>query len=464
MNITSTSIFFPRGGSAQVIRYLGAQVRREGHDFDVFAGSLPATERSDARRFYGELCAGVVDYSDAAAAHSAGRDPILHPVPFHPSFEDKPGVPDRSFARVGPEGVQNLVEFWVGFFEKQSLADVDMVHLNHLSPLQAAARRAAPDVPIVSTLHGTEIKFWQSLLRGGGQTYRELWLEQMAAYAEASDRIVVISRADHETVTQEFGVPEDKVVHIPHGVDVERFHPSEQRAADSSALWHRLLVYDATPPEIPGGGALSYSSDDVERLLSPSRVRLLWLGRFLHQKRLNELLEAYAEAVRTTGTTAAMVVWGGYPGEHEGVHPHVLAEQLGIADQVFFVGWRGHDDLAEALPTVDALTVPSVNESFGLMYLEAMASGIPVLATRTGGPPDFVRTKGEDATGWLVPPDDNDALVGALTQLLTDPEERRRRGANALFTARRDFSWQSVARKYLELFEVERKRRGGSDA
>jgi glycosyltransferase involved in cell wall biosynthesis len=100
---------------------------------------------------------------------------------------------------------------------------------------------------------------------------------------------------------------------------------------------------------------------------------------------------------------------------------------------------------------VDALVLPAVNEPFGLAYLEAMACGVPVLATSTGGPLDFVVPGGDDASGWLVRPDDDEALLAALTEIVACPAERRRRGANALRQAVSGFAWTVVAARYRDL-------------
>jgi glycosyltransferase involved in cell wall biosynthesis len=165
------------------------------------------------------------------------------------------------------------------------------------------------------------------------------------------------------------------------------------------------------------------------------------------------LLRAYARARPKFARTAPLVIWGGAPGEWEGEHPHDVARELAV-DDVFFVGWRGHDELPFGLAACDALIAPSVDEPFGQVYLEAMAAGLPVVATTTGGPPSFINVHAGAPDGWLVAPDDVDALAAVLVELVNDPAGRRQRGANGLEHVRRDFAWSAVAERYLDVYEA----------
>ena len=75
----------------------------------------------------------------------------------HPSFEDRPGAPDRVFASVDDETYEHLVEAWIGHLREAGAADADVLHLHHLTPINEAAARAFPDKPVVGHLHGTEL-------------------------------------------------------------------------------------------------------------------------------------------------------------------------------------------------------------------------------------------------------------------------------------------------------------------
>ena len=94
--------------------------------------------------------------------------------------------------------------------------------------------------------------------------------------------------------------------------------------------------------------------------------------------------------------------------------------------------------------------LPSVAEAFGLALIEAMACGLPVVACDAHGPAEIVR---DGESGWLVPPDDEQALVAALSHAATDADERRRRGGQAATDARERYGWQAIAAQIAALYE-----------
>ena len=116
--------------------------------------------------------------------------------------------------------------------------------------------------------------------------------------------------------------------------------------------------------------------------------------------------------------------------------------------------------MAQALNLADVFVAPSSHEPFGQVYLEAMATAVPVVATKSGGPLGFVVDEGSEANGWLSEVDDKDSLVRVLGAALSDPAECRRRGGNADELVRRRYSWSNVARQFESLYERLREERG----
>ena len=148
---------------------------------------------------------------------------------------------------------------------------------------------------------------------------------------------------------------------------------------------------------------------------------------------------------------------GGYPGEWEGEHPLETIARTG-AEDVFLAGWHGHDELPSFLSASDCVVLPSVREQFGQVLVEGMACGLPCVAVDAHGPAEVV-DHGE--TGWLVPPDDRDALTNALVEVVNRPEERRRRGDLARVVARERYAWPSLAARVAGVYDAAAAARGG---
>ena len=168
-------------------------------------------------------------------------------------------------------------------------------------------------------------------------------------------------------------------------------------------------------------------------------LRLLTVSRLIMRKGLDDLIRALAKLGRPE---VLLDIAGDGPARSQLAQ---LASDLGVTGQVRFLGYTGHADLAGLYRQADLFVLSTRSESCSMALLEAMAAGLPVIATRVGGNPELVR---HDATGLLVRPDSVDELAGAIGALLDDPVRRARLGADGLSKANREHSWRSVARKY----------------
>ena len=167
----------------------------------------------------------------------------------------------------------------------------------------------------------------------------------------------------------------------------------------------------------------------------------------------NELLEGVAGVnARFDGEPPFnLLVWGGMPGEWEGEHPCTVARELGLPN-VFFSGWLPHDVLSNGFNLADLFVAPSYYEPFGQVFLEAMATRVPVIATRSGGPLNFVVDAGPEANGWFCEVDDADSLARTIHQALTDAPERKRRGQSAQTLVKDRYDWLQIARQYVDVY------------
>jgi glycosyltransferase involved in cell wall biosynthesis len=213
-------------------------------------------------------------------------------------------------------------------------------------------------------------------------------------YNRRVDWVVAISRRIRDVLIAA-GVDGERISVIPSGVDVARFRGTEDvRVRVRRDEW----------------GARS------------GEPVVLVVGALVARKGHAVLLRA-ARSLAARGLRPTCVFCGEGRGRSE---LEGLAADLGVAGSVRFMGWRS--DVAPLLAAADIVVVPSLHEGLGVAALEAGAASRPVIASRTGGLAEVVL---DGETGWLVPPDDPDALAAALEAALRDPEEARRRGAAA---------------------------------
>jgi glycosyltransferase involved in cell wall biosynthesis len=128
-----------------------------------------------------------------------------------------------------------------------------------------------------------------------------------------------------------------------------------------------------------------------------------------------------------------------------------LAAELGLGERVVFAGSLTDVELHSLYAMCDLFAHPTLYEGSSLVTLEAMAHGLPVVASAVGGIPDKVR---DGVTGWLVPPGDDDALRDRLQWMLQHPVERAEMGRRGMQVAKSEFSWEKVALQTKELFEA----------
>jgi glycosyltransferase involved in cell wall biosynthesis len=440
--------FFPRGGSAHVARNLAAALGGAGWDVTVLSGSLTRPgEPGDAREFYAGLDVRPLDMTAALGS----QDPMRADPPMHPSYEDRPGAPDRVFASLDDEAYERQVVAWCRALQSVGAAGADVLHLHHLTPIHEAAARVAPGVPVVGHLHGTELLMLEAIATDPGRwAHAAAWADRMRGWVAGCERVIVLSETQIARGEELLGLDPDRCVLVPNGYDPVAFAP---RHLDHPAHWRRHLV-DEPRGWAPGAGAGSvrYGEADLAAFSDDEGETpvLLYVGRFTEVKRVPLLIEAYARARPGFARRAPLVIVGGFPGEWEGEHPLDAIERTGARD-VFLAGWHGHDELPAFLAASDVVVLPSVREQFGQVLVEGMACALPAIAVDAWGPADIV-SHGE--TGWLVEPDDVVSLANALVHAVNCPAERRRRGERGAEIARERYSWPALALEVAGVYDA----------
>jgi glycosyltransferase involved in cell wall biosynthesis len=262
----------------------------------------------------------------------------------------------------------------------------------------------------------------------------------MRRWAQGCARLIVLSPRQHERVERLLGVPPEGCEEIANGFDPTRF---DRHPVDRAAHWRKVLVEEPQgwSPADEEPGSVGYDEEAISALSDPGNPVLLYVGRFTKVKRVSLLIRAHARARERFDRPAPLVLLGGFPGEWEGEHPAETIEQTGARD-VFLAGWHDHQALPAFFAASDVVVLPSVREQFGQVLVEGMACGLPAIAVDNHGPGEIVD---DGRTGWLMEPDDEDAMVEALVAAVNDPAERSRRGAAAHTAVRQRYSWPALA-------------------
>lgn len=437
--------FYPRGGSAYSTRAIARELDANGLEVTLVAGSRSDLgDASLACSFYAGLDVRALDFTPSvrSAEPLRFRGPA-GTAPIHGSYEDRPGAPDEVLASLDEEAYELQVEVWAEAMAAAAEPGVDALYLHHLTPLNEAAARVLPGVPVFGHVHGTELLMLERIECGApsGWRFAVEWAERLRRWAAACERIVVNDRSGLERAAALLGLEEERFACIPNGVD-PIFTPG---SVDRRAHWHRHLVAEPRGWRVGGEpGSIAYKEPELAAL---EGVVLLAIGRFTEVKRLPLLIEAFALAKQRLRREAALVLIGGHPGEWEGEHPCETIARTGARD-VFLAGWHGHEELPSFLGAGDLLVHASAREQFGQVLVEAMACGLPVVAVDRGGPAAIVD---DPENGWLVPPDGAETLAAAIVAAVEDDADRERRGARARAKAVECYSWRRIGSELAEL-------------
>ena len=281
----------------------------------------------------------------------------------------------------------------------------DLLHTRNWPTIEGvAAGRLAGIRRIVHGEHGVNLDEADGLVRRRA-------LGRRAAYPLV-DRVIAVSEAVRDRIRRRTGAAPSKVVAIPNGVDTELFLPGDGAAA------RQRLGLSAANRVIGAVGRLDPVKDHAT------------------------LFRAFAELAPARPDLRLVLVGDG---PHSG-DLRVLARELDLADRILMAGAR--DDLPDLLRAFDVFALPSRTEGLSNTLLEALASGIPAVATRVGGNPEVLDGVG----GALVPPADPAALAEAVAALLDDPAARARAGREGRERVVRRFSLPAMTDAYDRLY------------
>jgi D-inositol-3-phosphate glycosyltransferase len=386
------------GGMNVYVRDLTKQLGRMGVQVDVFTRSQ--------------------DEHVPHVLHNLGYGNRVVHVPAGPEVP----LPKPQLASYIPEFVEGVLEF-TGHRNLR----YDLIHSHYwMSGIAALGLKSNWNVPVIHMFH-TLGMMKQRVARSKVDVDGDYRLDGERQVIQLADRIIAATPAELAQLQWLYQADVSHVVVIPPGVDLSRFYPIHPEEAKE---------FIGVPP--------------CDRML-------LFVGRIEPLKGLDTLIEAIAlmrknEAFENCPLCLAVI--GGDPQvsdedmSAEMVRLQDLREQLGLEDLITFLGKRSQDTLPYYYSAAEAVVMPSQYESFGMVALEAMACGTPVVASQVGGLAFLVQN---GFNGFTVPVDEPQALANCLVDLIQEPDLREKMGKQAADFAQ-GYGWNVIAERILKVY------------
>ncbi|MSO44294.1 MAG: glycosyltransferase family 4 protein [Thermoleophilia bacterium] len=288
---------------------------------------------------------------------------------------------------------------------------IDVIHAHMMVPDGWAAARVGGriGVPTVGTAHRADV------LDIPAQGARSRM--QVAEAIRSLDAVVTVSRAIGDAANS-LARPKRPITVVPNGADAAIFMPRDPRAA------RRHLG-------LPEDGAM-----------------ISFVGKLVPRKGVSDLIEAMGLLAQRGGVVPHLVMAG--IGELR-VGLEARASALGVADRITYLGKVAHEDVGWVMSAGDVFVLPSLSEGLPTVVCEAMACGLPVVATAVDGTPEIVD---DPHTGLLVPPCDPEGLATALTRILDDDGLRATMSAEALRRSATTYTWAANAQSMEAIYSA----------
>ncbi len=375
------------GGQCVYIRDLAFHLARQGVEVTAFT-----RDRGEGRPPVQEICPGA-----------RVRRVVAGPSRFLPKEELAPHLPafiDVVAKELRGEDVLHS-HFWDGAVVARALRDDRRwIHTSH--SLGKRKLLASPEAE---------------------QASYEVRIEAETAAGEECDLLVASTDVEQQDLVNLYGVAPEKIDVVPPGVDTIRFSPPGDKAG---------LKKDFGLPPMPLAASL---------------------GRLDPRKGYDLFFRAAAEIVQA-GVRAMFALSAGAAGDprEEAEYRRLvgLARDLPLGDRFVWLDVLPQQELPAFYGAMDVFVMPSRYELFGIVMLEAMACGVPVVATRFGGPAEVIE---DGADGLLVDPTDVPALAEAMRSLLADYERRNEMGKRARRKVEQGYSWDAAARRHREFYQ-----------
>jgi D-inositol-3-phosphate glycosyltransferase len=330
-------------------------------------------------------------------------------------------VPKQELANYIPEFVAGIKAF---AYEKG--IKYDLIHSHYwMSGIAAAALSDSWDgTPIVHMYH-TLGEMKNRIAQNEAEREGEYRIQGEKEVLKRANRIIAATIAEVTQLRFLYKAPADKLVVIPPGVDVSHFYP------------------------IPADEAKMYVG------LKPDDRMVLFVGRIEPLKGVDTLIQAMSYLQLSEKRPVHLAIIGGDPAaspqemSSEMARLQKLCDDLAVGQTVVFLGKRDQDKLPYYYSAAEVVVMPSHYESFGMVALEAMACGTPVIASEVGGLAYLVR---DGETGFTIPDQEPEMLCEKISWLLNDDDLNSRMSQRAMEYAQ-DYAWEKIASQIVEVYK-----------
>jgi glycogen synthase len=298
---------------------------------------------------------------------------------------------------------------------RNDIGRFDLIHTHDwLGAAAGIALKQLWRIPLVATVHATERGRGRGMLMGrNAQQINDLeWRLTYEAW-----RVIVCSRFMADQMADYFQLPADKIDLVPNGVIVGPDQFSEPR--ERKAFRRRFVA-------------------DDEQLV-------FYVGRIVYEKGLHVLIEAWPQIA---AHAKARLVIAGIGSYLETLQAEVAAR--GLSEQISFIGFISDEEREQLYRVADVAVFPSLYEPFGIVALEAFATGCPLVVSATGGLSEVVQ---DGRTGLVVPPGDTSALAEAVVETIKQPRAARSRAAIAMALVQDRYNWPQIAHETQQIYE-----------
>jgi len=267
--------------------------------------------------------------------------------------------------------------------------------------------------PLIATFHSTQIG------RNGAQYERERMIHETEYWLTYEAwRVICCSNYMVSHARWAFGLPEDKLVMIPNGVNVEEY--AKNKNQDLSQFRARFAL--------------------------PEQKIVLFVGRLVYEKGLHVLIKALPK-VQEKANIKCVIVGDGYMEEELSN----LVKEMGLEHRVMFIGFVDDETLRNLQGCADVCVAPSLFEPFGIVALEAMAAERPIVVSDVGGLSEIVM---HDATGVKVYPNNPDSLAWGITRVLLDGNYADHLRNNAYKKVQENYNWDKISQRTKTIYET----------